>query len=229
MNGRHEAVVAAVREMEAAAPQAALLSVGTTSRRLADHLEVTETTALRYLRETIAAGLLVEVAHAGRRLLLSWPDGTESPPDVWVTGEVKRGNFRVTEIREPGPTMAKIRFVMTPDRLKTLMDGALEAEKAKAAKKQSEDDARAAKHAAEEAEGQAVFAKHYPTLAGLLARVQEQTHVGDGAMDGVRFFAREHPRVGVLSRVTIEVSDARFDVLEQILRDGLGDLEEGKG
>ncbi|MFF1693193.1 hypothetical protein ACFVXC_06125 [Streptomyces sp. NPDC058257] len=183
---------------------------------------MTETTALRYLRETIAAGLLVEVGHAGRRLLLPWPDGTQSPPDVWVTGEVKRGTFRVTEFREPGPTMAKIRFVMTPERLKARMDGALDAEKAKAAKKEREAEDRRAKQAAQEAEERALFAKTYPSLAALLARLHERVTVPGGLSGGVRVWAKEHPEVGVLGRVNLEVDFEEFGALEEILRDGLG-------
>lgn len=121
MSGRHAAVVAAVRELESAAKGRALLAVGATSRRLVSVLGVTETTALRYLRQTIEAGLLVELEHAGRKLLVPWPEGTENPPDVWVNGEPKKGAFRVTKHCEAGPAMAKVRFVLTPERLKVLV------------------------------------------------------------------------------------------------------------
>ncbi|MEW1922327.1 hypothetical protein [Streptomyces sp. NPDC088360] len=224
--GWHTAVVDAVRAMEEAARERELLSVGTTSRRLAGAIEVTETTALRYLRGVIGAGKLVEIGHAGRRLLLPWPEGTQSPPDVWVTGEVKRGSFRVTEHREPGPAMAKIRFVMTPERLAALMQEKLAAQEETAARKQREVEERASRRAVEEAEQREVFAKHYPVLAGLLARFAEEVEGPEDSGLGVRLNAREHPALGVVARVHIEVGDERLDVLERILRDGLG---EGAG
>lgn len=222
MSGRQESVVAAVREMEGAALETALLAVGTTSRKLMAYLEVTESTALRYLRETIAAGHLVEVAHAGRRLLLPWPEGMTNPPDVWVTGAVNRGKFRMTEHREVGPAMAKIRFVMTPERLKQLMDRVLAEQEAKAAKEKEERDAYEAARVKEDAEERAAFARHYPFLAEMLARFHEQVHVPGKTARGVGCYVTEHSEGRVRGRVQIEVGDERFEVLEKILSDGLG-------
>lgn len=223
MSARHSAIVEAVRDMEAAAPDGALLAVGATSRSLARRLGVTETTALRYLKETIAAGQLAEIGHVGRKLLFPWPDGLPNTPERWTTGEVKRGAFRITTYREVGPAMAKIRFVFTPERLKLLMDQAIAEDAAEAAKKARKDQERQEKWAAEDAEGRAVFAKHYPALAGLLERFEEQVREErEGRSLGVRFDAREHPKAGVLGRVNIEVTDEKFAVLEAILRDGLG-------
>ncbi|MEU3979572.1 hypothetical protein AB0F77_05590 [Streptomyces sp. NPDC026672] len=211
--GRHSAVVDAVREMEAAARDDALLAVGATSRSLARRLGVTETTALRYLRETIAAGHLVEVGHIGRKLLLPWPAELASPPERWATGEVSRGTFRLVTSRETGPAMAKIRFVFAPERLKQVMDKAVAEEAAKAAEQRAKDDA-------DEAVEQAVFAENYPALAVLLSRLQERVPPV-GSARGVRFYAEERPEGRVRGRVTIEMGDAHFDALEEILRTGL--------
>ncbi len=227
MSSRHAAVAEVVREMGSTAREGALLAVGATSRRLAEQLGVTETTALRYLRETIAAGQLVEIGHVGRKLLLPWPEDTKNPPDVWVTGEVKRGSFRVTEHREVGPAMAKIRFVFTPERLKQLMDQAVAEEAAKATKKKSEDDEQRAEHEAEEAAEQAVFAQHYPVLASLLLRLHEQVPP-EASARGVRFYANKRSEGYVRGLVSIEVGDKHFEALEEILRNGLEDKTEVK-
>lgn len=224
--GWHEAVVDSVREMEGAACEGALLAVGATSRRLADVLGVTETTALRYLREVIASGKLVEVEHAGRKLLFPWPDEVKDPPERWANGEVKRGAFRMTTYREVGPAMSRIRFVFTPERLKQVMDQAVAEEAARAAKKERESEEQQARYAAEEAEERARFAKHYPLLAELLERFAEQIQTPRRSGLGVRLNVNEHATLGVLARVHIEVTDERFDILEKILRSGLGDGAE---
>ncbi|MFJ4686411.1 hypothetical protein [Streptomyces sp. NPDC088789] len=228
MSGRHAAVVAAVREMESAAKGRALLAVGATSRRLASALEVTETTALRYLRETIAAEWLVELEHAGRKLLVPWPEGTENPPDVWVNGEPKKGTFRVTEHREVGPAMARVRFVFTPERLKLLVTQVLAEAVWRAAVKQRADAAQEARYAAEDEAERKLFAQHYPLLAGMLTWYHEQLYVPRRSARGVRFHASEHPERGVRARVTIEVGDERFEVLEKILRDSLDDESKAR-
>ncbi|MGW1261125.1 hypothetical protein ACWD7Y_04090 [Streptomyces drozdowiczii] len=220
--GWHMAVLDAVREMEKSARESALLAIGATSRRLSDVLGVTETTALRYLRDVIASGKLVEISHAGRRLLFPWPAELQDPPERWATGEVKRGTFRMTAHREVGPAMSKIRFVFTPERLKQVMDQAVAEEAAKAAKKEHEAEERRAKWDAEAAEERAVFEKHYPALAGLLARLHEQVNDPGDSLGGVRLHAKEHPQVGVLARVSIEVREEQFEALEKILGKALG-------
>ncbi|MFD9815074.1 hypothetical protein [Streptomyces sp. NPDC059080] len=221
--GRHAGVIEAVRGMEEAVAEKALLSVGATSRRLAGLLGVNDTTALRYLREVIASGKLIEIDHAGRRMMLPWPAEVEAPPDCWATGEVKRGNFRMTAHREVGPAMSKIRFVFTPERLKRVMNQAVAEAVERAAEKQGLEEEWQAKRAAKEAEGRAVFVTHYPVLAGLLSRLHEQVHVSEDSARGVSFHATEHPRAGVVARVSIEVDDERFGVLEGILNKALGD------
>ncbi|MFF8283395.1 hypothetical protein ACF06W_11805 [Streptomyces albus] len=223
--GWHAAVVDAVREMEQTAADGVLLGVGPTSRRLVRMLEVTESTAVRYLREVIASGKLIEVGHVGRRLLLPWPEGMTEPPLPWVTGEVKRGTYRLTEYREPGPAMARVRFVFTPERLKQLMDGVLEQEAEKAAREENAEAKRRAEHEAEEAAEQALFAKHYPVLAGLLSRLHEQVHVPGRSARGVSFYANEQSESGVRARVQIEVGAERFDALEAVLSKALGEAE----
>jgi hypothetical protein len=219
--GWHADVIAAVRGGEAAGDNV-LLSIGAQSRALTRVLGISESAALKYLRAVIKSGALLEVSHAGRRLLLEWPAEVTDPPDVWVAGEVKRGTFRVTEHREVGPAMSKIKFVVSPERLQKIKDDALARQAAKAAQQQKKEEERQARYAAEEAAERAVFSKHYPALAELLTRFHERVDVPDRVAAGVRFYAKEHPRAGVIGRVTVEVDFERFGVLEEILRNGLG-------
>ncbi|MET9360319.1 hypothetical protein ABZX93_05370 [Streptomyces sp. NPDC006632] len=219
---RLDSVVEAVSEMESDLKDGGLLSVGVAIRRAAAELGVNDTTTRKDIGALVAAGRLVEVSHVGRRLLLPWPAEFTDPPVRWVNGAVKRGWYEVTEDRQVGPAMVKVRFLFTPERLTAMLER-IRQEHAAAAGEQKR---RAEESQAEAAEEEATFKKHHPALADLLERLHESVHTPGRSARGVRMFSTEHGDFGLRSRVMIEVSNERFAALEQALRDGLGEEQK---
>ncbi|MFH9731937.1 hypothetical protein [Streptomyces sp. NPDC017260] len=234
---RRERIAAFVRGWEDAGRPESLYSVGAMSRAMAKAMNLVESTARKYLRDAIDAGVLVEVKHLGRSLQFPWPteELAKGAPERFVQGSVNRGRFWVTEDHQLGPAMTKITFVFTPERVKQVMDEAREADARKATERKQREEERLRRMAAEDAAEAAVFAKHYPELTRLLGvlheRVQEPERIGQG----VQMYAEEHPRAGVLATVKITVRRPEaLAKLAAILRDGLGTAvgdgqEEDKG
>ncbi|WNI17561.1 hypothetical protein [Actinacidiphila sp. ITFR-21] len=227
---RLAAVIATVSALESGLKDPELLSVGVAIRKTAEKLGVNDTTTRADVLMLLAEGRLVQVSHVGRRLLFPWPAQDEEAPTPWVNGAVKRGWYEITDHRQPGPAMAKVRFLFTPERLAAVMKRLREADASEKAEVQEREQRRreayAAESAARDAEEKAAFREHYPVLADLLERLHAQVHVPGRSAMGVRVDVQENRSLGALGRVSIEVTDERFGALEAILRDGLGERGE---
>lgn len=228
LEGRHKRVAEFVRALENTGKPETLYSVGVVSRRMAREMGLVETTARKYLKAAVAAGVVVEVKHLGRSLRFPWPieEVTKGAPERFVQGSVNRGRFWMTEDRQVGPAMTKTTFLFTPDRLEHVMDVARQADVAKASEREKRTRERQQKMAAEAAAEEAVFAQHYPELARLLRLLRERVLVSGRTMQGVRMYAQEHPGAGILGTVDIEVRREGLAELEAVLRDGLGEAAE---
>ncbi|MET8342399.1 hypothetical protein [Streptomyces microflavus] len=202
-----------------------LLSVGVASKAVERALGVTETTARKAVASALETDALVEIGHKQRGLILPWPADVTEPPEVWVTGSPSRHHFYVTEYRQVGPKLEKTRFVFTPERLTALMDLKLREQGVKSAKEQQRREAQDAEGAAKEASAWEVLTEQRPALAGLLRRLNAELkeQQPDAA---VWVSAKVHPQHGFIGRATLSVEMEGFDVLERVLRDGLGE-EQG--
>lgn len=222
MGERHQKVADFVRGLEAEGKGNKLFSVGATSRQMAGVLNLSEATARKYLREAVAAGALVEVKHEHRLLDFPWPEGVEFKPKRWAQGSMNRGWFHMTEERQVGPAMTRITFVFTPERLKQVVDEAMEVDSEKALEQAFRRVQQERRRTEETAEKEKVFAKHHPMLAELLGVLRKRVQGPDSSVPAVRVSAKEHPQAGFIGRVHIEVPEERFAELETILLNGLG-------
>lgn len=200
-----------------------LLTVGMAATAVVCALTVTETTARRYVAAALETSELIEVGHVGRKLDLPWPADVTEPPDVWLTGNLRRQHYYLTEHRQPGPQLARTRFVMTPEHLKELMDLKLQEQAGRRAQEQQRQEKRAQETAARNAASWAVLVEQRPVLAGLLRRLDAELAPAQEGEPAVRVSAREHPDVGLYGHVALSVGIEAFDVLERVLRDGLGE------
>lgn len=215
---RRQRMADMVRTREENAKPETLFSLGNLSRRLADELALSESTARSYLRDAISAGSLIEVKHALRHLIFPAEDG-QPTPERFAQGNVARGVFYMTEERQVGPAMKQISFVFTPERLAQVLRKAREADEAEAAARKQREEQYQQVIAAEEAAEAKVFAAHYPELARLLGVLRERVYAPDAHGLGVRAYPPDGGGRGV---VKIEVRGAGLAELEVILRDGLG-------